>query len=304
MQIIKENCSISKKSIVFIGNFDGVHKGHKRLLSKALEIKEIENNLVIVALSFYPHPKSFFTKNIFRTLFTLDEKALLLKSFNCDYLKICDFNESKKNLSPYDFIKKYIVEDLNAKYVIVGEGYNFGKDKSGSVATLTEICNNFGIKVIPVSHLKDENDKLSSTTIREEVKKGNVNKVYELLGHRYFVKGNVVKGKQLGKTIGFPTANIIVNDEKLLPRNGVYATKTKVFDIEYNSITNVGVNPTFDTNRKVVETHIFDFDKIIYDKEIIVEFYDFIRPEEKFENVEKLKKQILIDVEKSVKILN
>ncbi len=303
MKIIKDNGSISENSVVFVGNFDGLHRGHKRLLQKALDIKELEKDLVVVALSFYPHPKSFFTNDIFRTIFTLEEKAQVLKTFKCDYLKICEFDENKKNLSPYDFIKKYIVSDLKAKYVIVGEGYNFGKDKMGTVEVLTEICNNFGIKVIPVPHLVDENAKLSSTYIRQEIKNGNLKKVAEQLGHPYFTKGVVVEGKQLGRTIGFPTANITVDDEKLLPCNGVYATKTRISNKIYNSITNVGVNPTFDTNRKVIETFIFDFDENLYGKEIVVEFYDFIRKERKFKNIDKLKEQISIDVQTALEKL-
>ncbi len=300
MEILKDNDTIDKESIVFIGNFDGVHIGHKRLLNKALKIKKDNENLVVVALSFYPHPKSIFTKDIFRTIFTLEEKAFVLKNFKCDYLKICEFDEQKKNLTPYDFITKYIHNDLNAKYVIVGEGYTFGKNKSGSVEVLKDICKNYGIQVIAESHLSDEIDKISSTHIRKYIKDGNVKKAKEQLGHPYFTSGIVVKGKQLGRTIGFPTANLLVEDEKLLPCNGVYSTKTIIGDKTYKSITNVGVNPTFNTNKKVVETHIFNYNGDLYDKEILVEFHDFVRFEKKFENIDELKKQIQIDVNKTV----
>ncbi|MFV0519954.1 MAG: riboflavin biosynthesis protein RibF [Lachnospirales bacterium] len=299
MQIIENDFSIQEESIVFIGNFDGVHRGHMSLVKSAIEIKKENKNLVTVALSFFPHSKAYFQNKNFQTIFTLEEKAIAFKRLGVDYLKICNFNKENQNLLPYDFISKYIVQQLKAKYVVVGSGFLFGRDRAGNIDVLIEICKSFNIKVISVAHLPSDNEnKISSSDIREFICSGDIEKANNLLGEPYFAYGKVVSGKKLGRTIGFPTANIDVSDYKLLPPKGVYKTVTTIEGKKYNSITNVGINPTFNEEKQVIETHLFDFDEDIYNKEIIVDFFEYIRPEKKFNNIEELKNQIITDTKK------
>ncbi len=299
MKIIENDFSIEENSIVFIGNFDGVHRGHTELVKKSLEIKEKDSGLVTVALSFFPHPKSYLLKEDFKTIFTLEEKAKAFQNLGVDYLKVCNFNDENRNLLPYDFVEKFLFKQLNAKYVVVGSGFNFGRDRSGNLDALKDICKSFGIEVIPVDHLPYNEDlKISSSVIRSLISKGEIEEANNLLGEPYFTFGTVVCGKQLGRTIGFPTANIDVDVQKLLPPKGVYRTETIIDDKKYKSITNVGVNPTFEATKQVIETHIFDFDNDIYGKKITVLFYEFIRPERKFSCIDELKKQIEEDTSK------
>ncbi|MFV0440566.1 MAG: bifunctional riboflavin kinase/FAD synthetase [Lachnospirales bacterium] len=301
MKILDNNERISENSIVLIGNFDGIHMGHQKLLKKAIDIKNKSNKpLKIVALTFYPHPRTLLKNKIVRNIFTLEEKAIAFEKLGANYLKVCDFNEENRNLSPEEFVDKFLYQQLNCRYVIVGEGFTFSKNKSGNVKVLIELSKKYDFEVVPIKHYESDvvfDDKISSTTIRDLIKNSDIKSANELLGRPFFIIGKVCSGKMLGRTIGFPTANINVSDSKILPKNGVYATKTKIRDKIYKSITNVGINPTFDVCKKVVETNLFDYDGDLYGEQIVVEFFDYIRSETKFTNIDELKKQIEIDVE-------
>lgn len=305
----KKDFSVSENTIVAIGNFDGFHRGHQQLISRLINEKnntrfnssnednncsEIQPKSVV--FSFYPHPLKF-TKNIdIKTILTLDEKIDELDEFGVDYFINYPFDNDTMNLEPEEFVKTILVEKLNIKKLIVGEGFRFGRKHSGNVEILEKLSEKYNFELIRITHENENKNKISSTTIRELVDSNNFKEIKKLLGKDYYVSGKVISGKMLGRTINFPTANIKPMDDKLLPKNGVYVTETEINGKIYRSVSNVGVNPTTDNlKEKIIETHIFEYKKDIYGKEIKVKFYEFVRPEKKFNNLQELKEQIEID---------
>ncbi len=296
MFILLDNETLKEDTLVMLGNFDGIHRGHKALLDKA---KQIKNNckVKIAIMTFLPHPKEYFTKEKMKTIYSNDEKIKYFEKEEVDYYKICKFDDESSRLDPEEFFYKYLVKQLNAKYIVVGEGYKFANNKSGNVKILKKLGEKYDIEVFPVNHIIEGEDKISSTEIRVAISNGNIKYANYLLGKPFSVMGIVAEGKQIGRTIGCPTANIITSDDKLLPKNGVYHTESYYKGVLYPSITNVGINPTIGANKQVVETHIIDFDDDMYGQNIDVLFYDYIREEKKFESIQQLKEQIQQDIQ-------
>ena len=279
------------KNTVILGNFDGVHKGHQIILEKAVKQAK-EKNLKTIVYTFNEYPKNKQTK-----ITTCSEKAYLLSKSKIDYLYLEQF-EKVKNYSPKEFVEKVLIDTLNANEVYCGFNFTFGKDKSGNVDILKKLLKKKNIKLnVQDAVLDEDGEVISSTRVRNLVKKGDFDKVRELLGHNFIILGEVVYGKQLGRVIGFPTANLKF-ENKIYPEFGVYGVKIHIQDndIVYNGVMNIGKNPTVDVGVLSVETNIFDFNEDIYGKIILIEVLENIRREKKFGSVEELKEQIGKDV--------
>lgn len=290
-------------TVVTIGNFDGLHKGHKMLIDTVcLYANKLGMNSIIV--TFAPHPtKILMPHKHFSYIFTDEEKECEMKRQNIDYLIKYPFTEEFSNLDGTSFVKM-IKEGLNCKILVVGSDYSFGKNKVRGIDALNQIAQKFDIEIIEVKDILNGDKRISSTYIKELIQNRQIKKVNELLGKKYFIRGKVVEGNKLGRTIGFPTANIIPHKNKYLPQDGVYITTTKIENKMFNSITNVGTNPTVNNKIKTVETNIFDFEGNLYDETIEVYFLDFIREVKKFDNIQDLKLQITKDTNNAKKFFN
>ena len=284
---IKQN-----KNIVILGNFDGVHKGHQIILKKSVN-KAKEENLKTIVYTFNEYPKNKQTK-----ITTCSEKAYLLNENGIDYLYLEQF-EKVRNYTPEEFVEKVLLNILNVKEVYCGFNFTFGKGKSGDVSILEKLLKEKNIKLNVQNPVRDGNNEIiSSTRVRNYIKKGNFEKVRELLGHNFIILGEVIYGKQLGRVLGFPTANLQF-ENKIYPEFGVYGVKVHIEGDEkiYNGVMNIGKNPTVDIGILSVETNIFDFSDDIYGKIILIEVLENIRSEKKFNSVDELKKQIGYDVD-------
>lgn len=303
-------------TIVTLGKFDGNHKGHRLLFNTAVKLKTGSEKVVV--FTFDINPRSIINDNALRTITSHDEKAVLYRSDNksaglygCDgaaesvYPEGVDivvefpFNKETMSMEPHDFVKNILIDKLGAKAIVVGKDFRFGKNRKGSVETLKEFGSKYGFTVYAMDKLTfqpsdyDEPQEISSSLIKEEILKGNMEDVNAMLGEPFCITGEVLHGKHLGNTIGFPTINQAVPQDKILPPDGVYATKTLVNGKYYMSITNVGKRPSFqDGEHRNVETNIFDFDADVYGACLRVNFYKFIRSERVFGSIEELKKEI------------
>lgn len=300
MQTNVLNTVKNTKTVVALGKFDGLHIAHMELIKKCVEIGAKKNYDSCVYLI------SGQTRSL------CDREYLCRTLKRKGVSKLCEDIMTKQymSMSPEDFIKNILFEKLNCAHVVVGYNYRFGKDRCGDVNTLKEECLKYGICVTVVKKVCVEIDgtetEVSSTNIRKLLGKGKVSDANKMLGRPFFVSDKVMVGKKLGNKIGFPTANIYPGDKSNVPlKYGVYATKTTAGPFTYNSVTNVGTNPTLENHDNIkIETFIFDFDNDIYGDEIKVEFIDFIRPETKFQNVDTLKMQLAKDTNKAKKILD
>ncbi|OON95571.1 MAG: riboflavin biosynthesis protein RibF [Candidatus Epulonipiscioides saccharophilum] len=283
---------------IALGNFDGVHLGHQKLFEMAMKEK---GNLELMALSFYPHP-TWVLNGVKKDIITSRQhKRALMEKLGVDIFVEYPFTLDLANMNAYDFFRKILIENLNAKMIIVGQDYKFGKARQAGIAELESMCKLYNIKLLVVEKLIWDKEKISSTQIRQYLLDGDIEKANKLLGYPYKLSGKIIKGNQIGRTIGFKTANILTKHGIIYPKNGVYATKVKVYNKDFLAITNIGYNPTINDKIKIkmVETNIFDFDVEIYDENIEVSFFKFIRPEKKFESLADLKRQITSDKEKT-----
>jgi riboflavin kinase/FMN adenylyltransferase len=282
---------------VGLGNFDGLHIGHMALINTLIRECRL-NGLDSIVYTFNKHPENILRKKLITPLLLTEEKKIaLLSEISLDYLYFDEFNENFSRLSPEEFIRDVLIKKLHIKLAVVGYDYRFGYKGQGDIPLLKELGKKYGFRVIVIPAIKSDNKVVSSTKIREYIKDGELETSYKLLGRNYSITAEVVSGRRIGNTIGFPTANIHPERFLVLPANGVYITKTMLDGKLYNSMTNVGYNPTFeDVKEKTVETHILDFNGDIYGKKIEVFFLKKIRDERKFKNVEGLKAQIAKDM--------
>jgi riboflavin kinase/FMN adenylyltransferase len=288
--------SPSTKTIITIGTFDGVHIGHKKILQKVVaEAKK--NNLTSAVLTFFPHPRFILNQNSdLKLLNTIEEKKALLNSTELDALLIHPFDQEFANLSPEQFVKKILVDQLKISKIIIGYDHRFGKNRSADINDLIQFGTKYNFEVEQISAQELNEIAISSTKIRTALNEGNINLANNYLGYPYSFSGKVIKGKQIGRTIGFPTANIEIQEPlKLLPKNGVYIVKCLVKNQEVNGIMNIGNRPTVNGTSQSIEVHLLNFDEDIYGLEITVKMIDFIRNEQKFENLDQLKSQIQKD---------
>ncbi|QUH31858.1 bifunctional riboflavin kinase/FAD synthetase [Vallitalea guaymasensis] len=303
MEYIKDTKEFtSPPSVVVLGNFDGIHIGHRKLICKALELSR-ELGLKSLVLTFDPHPSFVLAnKEPVDLIYLSCEKERLLS--NIDIFVEYPYDLVTAKMTPEDFIEKVICKQLNAKFIVVGNDYRFGHERKGDINLLKKLSSNYGYELITIPKIAYNNDIVSSTWIRKEIKQGNIELANKLLGENFSITGKVVEGKKNGRKFGFPTANIIPHRYKILPPNGVYYSNISVNGKKYDSITNVGVNPTLNGQKKVVETHILGFDEDIYGQVVVVEFIQFIRKEKKFNSIEELKKEVSSNIEYVTSLIN
>ncbi|MCI8956689.1 MAG: bifunctional riboflavin kinase/FAD synthetase [Eubacterium sp.] len=296
MQCISVNDNIKlKNTIVTVGKFDGIHKGHEKLFG---EITRKANGRQKVVLTFETSPKNFLQDNSNKTIVTEMEKQMLCDSQGIDVYMRMPMEKKFLSLTPDEFVSQILKEKIGATTIVCGPDFRFGTKALGDVEFLKDNESKYGYNLIVVEKEQYHNKDISSTVIREKILKGEMLTVNEMLDHPYCIIGKVEQGKQLGRTLGLPTANIIPDDTKLLPPKGVYKTVVNVAGKRFHSITNIGVNPTVESGTQIkVETHILDYEEYIYNEIVQVEFYDFVRPERAFESVEELKAQIERDIE-------
>jgi len=279
------------QTAVTIGKFDGVHLGHRKLLEAVLQEKENGYSSCVVSFSTP-------VDNERSVIYTKEEKRKLCKAMGVEVLAEYPFSKAIKEMSGEDFIGEILCGRLQAKVIVVGEDFRFGKGRSGDVALLQELENQYGYRTVCVPKVEDDQVRISSTGIRSLLVEGKMKEANDLLGRPYAVFGEVLHGKKLGRTLGFPTMNLIPPMEKLLPAYGVYVTKTKVDGQWFDGITNVGLRPTVDMDKQVtVETHLFAYEGDLYGKQVEVQFLEFLRPERKFAEVEQLKSAMNEDFE-------
>lgn len=287
----KTNFKFDKSLVVAIGQFDGIHLGHLSLLKKTIEIGK-ENNYKTAVMTFDPHPDFVLGKDTKLTYITpFEEKKKMIENLGFDYLIVINFDLEIANMEPISFVEKYLVEQ-NVKEVVVGFDFVFGKRGSGKAEEINALSKN-RIKTTIISKQNYNNEKIASSRVKDKLKNGDMEEVKNLLGRYYSIIGKIVYGKQVGKTIDVPTANLEYDEKYVDLKPGVYATIIEIDNNSYIGITNFGNNPSFNyTNKRTIETHILDFDKNIYEKNAKISFVKYLRKEEKFASIEEFQKQI------------
>jgi len=292
-----------KRSIILIGNFDGLHSGHQKLFSLAQEYKK-KYSIKIGVLTFEPMPKMFFNKklNNFR-ISSFEQKIDLLKKQNVDFIITKKFTKEFSKTKAENFISQILGKKLNPKFIFVSNNFRFGNKREGDVKQLIKNESLYNYKIIKPKPLLIKKKVASSSLIRICLQNGKLEKANKILKRKWSIKGKVQKGKQLGKKIGFPTANIDIKDY-VLAKTGVYAVRVKMPKGKnlVKGIANLGYRPTFNGNKILLEVHLFNFTGNLYNKYLTVDFLKFIRREKKFKNVDQLRKQIKIDLLKAKKI--
>ncbi|MEG0238405.1 MAG: bifunctional riboflavin kinase/FAD synthetase [Clostridium sp.] len=296
METIKSISEIGKiqNSVITIGNFDGLHNGHQVLVKKAVEYAKL-NNMKSVVFTFENHPANYFKRSSVKKIISNKEKTKRINNLDVDIMISIPFDEYMTKISAEDFVRDILVDRLGAKRIIVGYDFTFARNKEGNSKILESLSEKYGFEVEVVKPVKISNIRVSSTYIRSLVEGGFVSKVKKYLGYNYQVEGKVIYSKQLGRTIGFPTANIEIKEYVLTPRRGIYATKVYIGKEIYFGATNVGYNPTVNGDKLSIETYILEFNQDIYGKIIKLEFLERIRDEKKFNSLEELKQQLKKD---------
>ena len=296
------NYNNSNATIVTIGTFDGVHIGHQTIINRLVDIAH-KKHLNSVVLTFFPHPRMVLqNNNDIKLLNTIEERETILSDLGLDYLVVKTFTKKFANLSAEEFVKNILVDKLNAKHIIIGYDHRFGKGRSANIDDLKSFGKQYDFEVEEISVQDIEDVSVSSTKIRNALNDGEVITANTYLGYDFYITGKVVKGKGLGRKIGFPTANLeIAEDYKLIPKNGVYVIKTSIENKLVYGMMNIGMNPTVNGTKKTIESHFFNFNNDIYNQTLKIEFVARLRDEQKFESVELLKKQLKLD-EKNAKV--
>ena len=303
---IYNNFKISKNhknSILLIGNFDGLHLGHQKLFKLAKKYKK-KNNLKIGVITFDPIPKMFFNKSLLNyRISNLNQKIIYFKNFNIDFLIVKKFNLQFSKIKALTFIKEIIYKKLKANYIFVSNNFRFGNKREGSVKLLKSLQKKYNYKIINPNPLKKKNKIISSTLIRNLLSNGKIFDVNKLLKRNWAIEGIVKEGRGMGKKIGFPTCNIDLN-EYVIAKPGVYAVKVLQGKSKktLKGIANLGYRPTFNQKKIILEVNIFNFNRNLYNKKLIVQFIKFIRGERKFKGIDQLRKQIKLDIKIAKKI--
>ena len=286
--------------VIAIGNFDGLHLGHQKVINEAKRKAE-KNKIPFGAMTFEPVPVMFFNKKIKNhRINSLNQKKHQLKKFKLDFLIIIKFNKKFSSQSAEEFIKKIIFKKTKCKFLYVSKNFKFGFKRQGNIQTLKKFEKKYDFKNIVTKPFKKNNKVISSTFIRKKIRLGKIVEVNKLLDRNWTVVGKVIKGQGRGHKIGFPTCNLKLNDY-VVPKLGVYAVKVKTNNFIKNGIANVGYRPTFNGQNLLLETNVFGINKNLYKKEINISFKKFIRPEKKFRNLKYLKKQIQLDIKQAKK---
>jgi len=300
---IYNNANLNKthnNGVIAIGNFDGLHLGHQKVIKEAKQ-KARKYKLPFGVMTFEPVPVMFFSKKIKdHRINSLKQKKIQLKKLRLDFLIIIKFNKKFSSLTAEEFIKKIIFKKTKCKYLYVSKNFKFGFRRQGNIKTLKKFEKEFNYKNIITNPFKKNNKTISSTFIRKKIRAGKIELVNKLLNRNWCVEGKVIQGKKRGRTIGFPTCNMSLNDY-VVPKLGVYAVKVFTDSFNKNGVANIGYRPTFNGQSLLLETNIFGINKNLYNKVISVSFKKFLRSEKKFKNLEYLKKQIRIDIKEAKK---
>lgn len=288
-----------KNPVVSIGMFDGVHLGHASILAR-VKAKAIEMDGESVIVTFWPHPRVVLGEDTghLKFLSSLHEKQILIESHKIDHLLIIPFTYEFSRIPACDFVKSYLVDKIGLKHLVFGFNHHFGRNREGNYENLKNCANRYGFSIEQLDPVLVQNTNVSSSKIRDLIVAGKIENANNLLGYKYFIEGNIIGGKQIGRVIGFPTANISVEDVyKLIPGDGVYAVEVVIWGNIYAGMMNIGLRPTINHSGqgRTIEVHIMDFEENVYNHDIQIRFVKKIRDEKQFSNLEELKKQLQID---------
>ena len=286
--------------VIAIGNFDGLHLGHQKVIKEAKQ-KAKKNSIPFGVMTFEPLPVMFFNHKIKNhRINSLEQKISQLKKLKLDFLIIIKFNKNFSTQSADEFIKEIVFKKTKCKYLYVSKNFKFGFKRQGNIKTLKKFQKKYNFKNIVTKPFKKGNKIISSTLLRHKIRLGKIDEVNKLLNRNWSINGKVIKGKRRGHKIGFPTCNLKLSDY-VVPKLGVYAVKVKSKNFYKNGIANIGYRPTFNGQNLLLETNIFGINKNLYNKVISVKFKKFIRPEKKFRNLKHLKEQIKLDIKQAKK---
>jgi len=303
LEVIKDLKHYTNPSptVLSLGMFDGVHLGHIAIIDHLKTIAD-KNHYPTSILTFWPHPRKVFNPNDdLKLLNTLEEKTQLLSQAGIEILILQEFNEEFRNLTGEEFVRQILVEKLKVKHIIIGYDHVFGKNKSGNFQLLQELSKELDFEVSQLEAVKKDENSISSTKVRNALSEGNIVSANAMLGYHYPISGKVVHGKKLGRTIGYPTANIEVDEIKLLPKKGAYIVEVYHQDKFYKGMLSIGTNPTVNGEKLTTEVYILDFNKDIYGDFITVKFRDYLHEEIKFESLEKLIERLDEDKQRTEK---
>ncbi len=290
---------IEKKSntVLTIGTFDGIHKGHQQILKEVTE-KAKEFNCRSFVVTFHPHPRFVVSPEFnFKLLTTIDEKLNIFESLGIENVLVIEFTKEFSQTSYSDFIEKMICQKVGVKHIVIGYDHRFGKNRDGNIENLMNLSSRCNFSVSQVSEINQNQKTISSTLIRNYIKNGKIDEANLLLGRNYTFWGKVVRGSQRGRELGYPTANIQPDEKKVIPQSGVFGVKVTIKENEYFGVMNIGTRPTFENlSQSIIEIFIFDFKENIYSKNIKTEVLFYIRDERKFANKEELINQIEFDI--------
>lgn len=297
---------IESPTIVTIGTFDGVHLGHQKILSRLQQLKQ-RHGLKTVVLTFEPHPRKILdpdNKDL-KLLTLIDEKLDMLQNYGVDVTVVYPFDKDFSNIEAVDYIETILIKSLQVKYLVIGYDHHFGRKRGGNISLLQDLKDKYQYVVEEIDALDIDKSAISSSRIRRSLEQGHINMANNFLGHNYFLYARVVHGKKLGRTIGYPTANLqIDSQDKLIPKKGVYFVSVAVHGNSYYGMMNIGVNPTTDTSQDIkIEVNIFDFEEEIYKQTIRINFLSYIREEKKFASIEDLKVAIDNDKRKCMSLI-
>jgi riboflavin kinase / FMN adenylyltransferase len=305
MRIFNDLSTLPKaeNTVLTLGIFDGVHLGHRKIIEK-LKKKAAVSNCRNLVITFSPHPRNVISgKRDLKLLTTIEEKIKLLEEIGVENFLIINFTKEFSQLSSEKFFNDYIIERIGIKEIVVGYDHHFGKGRSGDINTLRKMGMQFGFDVTSVEPFKIDNEAVNSTKIRKALAEGNIKVANSFLGREYSFSGTVVEGDKRGRELGFPTANILLDEEKLLPMMGIYAVEFLFDDEKHKGLLSIGIRPTFyDSGKIVVEVYLYDFNRDIYNKKITVRIIDWVRGEEKFSSAEALVEQMQKDKIKGLEI--
>ncbi|MGP2570294.1 bifunctional riboflavin kinase/FAD synthetase [Ornithobacterium rhinotracheale] len=286
----------SEKLVLTIGMFDGVHKGHQSIINQLNKrAKAVNGHSALLTLN--PHPRHVLQSDSdFKLLSPIDEKIQLLKKYNLDYLIIQPFDFEFSRTSSLDFVRESLVKQLNIHTLIIGHDHQFGRNRAGDFHQLQELSSLYNFELSQLKAIKENENPISSTKVRNALAEGNIAYATQALGRSYSLEGKVIHGDKIGRTLGFPTVNLAINDKKLIPKNGVYGVNVWIDGQKFQGLMNVGIRPTIEGKNQRIEVFIFDFEDNLYEKTLKVEILNRIRDEQKFDSLEDLKDQIAKDV--------
>ncbi|MDG1973522.1 MAG: bifunctional riboflavin kinase/FAD synthetase [Flavobacteriaceae bacterium] len=299
------NFLIHSPTILTLGTFDGVHKGHQKILKK-LNSEANKAKLKSIVLTFFPHPRIVLNpRSSLKLINTIKERSELLEKSGIDFLITHPFDKTFSELSPEKFVKNILVDKLKIKKILIGYDHKFGKNRAAGIEDLKKFGLKYDFDVIEISAKEQNKVTISSTKIRKSIENGDFNKAKSFLGYHFNIEGLVIKGNAIGRTIGFPTANLDVSEDyKLIPKRGVYLIFSLIENKKVFGMMNIGIKPTLNNDRETIEVNFFDWEKDLYKKLIKVYVLDFIRDEQKFTSLIKLEEQIKLDKKTCLKLID